>query len=499
MTHAYPSDELRPMTCSGWNGTLGSPDDNVGFAVQLIDALDTLAAFGFWDDYITACGIAAKVSFDVDINVSVFETSIRVLGGLLSAHTISSNPPPELAAAFAAKGMAYDGALLHRAVDLCDRLLPAFNTPTGIPYGTVNLREGVPLGETEITSVASGGTFTLEFGWLSCARRNASWYRAARRAVRSLHRLRSDVTGLVGNHVNITSGQWSHRDSGVGAGVDSYYEYMPKAYALLGEPEYAQLWRDSLASIRKYLHRPPWFVEANMDTGTTAWLTHNSLASFFPGLLAATGHTSTARRTARAVHGIFRSFGALPEGFGLLSGDAAAGQEGWPLRPEHVESLYHLWTATGDPAALYMVRDVVRAVEPSLRTRCGYASVLDVRARHLANRMDTFLLAETLKYAWLMFHPAHWLNPPAYVFNTEGHPLPVEPACAEWLAAGGADARGARPLAGGPGTDTFADDEGDHDVAELLPLEPGDVRCAAEPFWEAVRVGDLDMELSALE
>lgn len=53
------------------------------------------------------------------------------------------------------------------AEDVARRLLPAFDTPTGMPYGTVNLHSGVPLGETTVTCTAGVGTFILEFGTLS--------------------------------------------------------------------------------------------------------------------------------------------------------------------------------------------------------------------------------------------------------------------------------------------------------------------------------------------
>jgi len=93
--------------------------------------------------------------------VSVFETNIRILGGLLSAHLIASDY---------ATGMriqSYDDQLLHLAADLAQRLLPAFDTPTGIPFGSINLKYGVDENESKITSTAGGGTLTLEFGILS--------------------------------------------------------------------------------------------------------------------------------------------------------------------------------------------------------------------------------------------------------------------------------------------------------------------------------------------
>ena len=100
--------------------------------------------------------------FDPNINVSVFETNIRIVGGLLSAHLLARKAGVKLEA-----GWPCTGPLLRLAEDAAKRLLPAFDTPTGMPYGTVNLRNGVPNGETPVTSTAGVGTVVIEFGALS--------------------------------------------------------------------------------------------------------------------------------------------------------------------------------------------------------------------------------------------------------------------------------------------------------------------------------------------
>jgi mannosidase alpha-like ER degradation enhancer 2 len=112
--------------------------DNFGsYALTLIDSLDMLAVLGNRTEFTRAVGLLKEhLSFDIDISVSVFETNIRVMGGLLSAHVLASDASLRLMPS-------YDGCLLDMALDLGDRLLPAFDTPTGIPYGTVNMRNGV--------------------------------------------------------------------------------------------------------------------------------------------------------------------------------------------------------------------------------------------------------------------------------------------------------------------------------------------------------------------
>ncbi|EPS72201.1 hypothetical protein M569_02557, partial [Genlisea aurea] len=159
MAHAFPRDELRPLSCGG-EDSLG------GYALTLIDSLDTLALLGDKERFAFSIGwIGKNLRFDINKTVSVFETTIRVLGGLLSAHLIASDYNTGM------RIPSYNDELLHLAEDLANRMLPAFDTPTGIPFGSVNLLHGVDENEskarTQITSTAGGGTLTLEFGVLS--------------------------------------------------------------------------------------------------------------------------------------------------------------------------------------------------------------------------------------------------------------------------------------------------------------------------------------------
>jgi hypothetical protein len=94
----------------------------------------------------------------------------------------------------------YDGVLLDLALDLGRRLLPAFDTPTGIPYGTVNLVHGVPAGETPIASLAGGGTLCLEFHLLSKLTGDDRFGKAAKLATRALFGRHSGVSKLYGKH-----------------------------------------------------------------------------------------------------------------------------------------------------------------------------------------------------------------------------------------------------------------------------------------------------------
>eukprot|EP01012_Entosiphon_sulcatum_P014424 TRINITY_DN19456_c0_g1_i1.p1 TRINITY_DN19456_c0_g1~~TRINITY_DN19456_c0_g1_i1.p1 ORF type:complete len:525 (+),score=88.78 TRINITY_DN19456_c0_g1_i1:31-1605(+) len=411
MRHAFPADELQPLSCQGME-TWGS------YSLTLLDALDTLVAVGDHEEFHTQVQwVLRNLDFHKDVNVSVFETNIRVLGGLLAAHMLYEE---NVVSPHAAQ---YNGTLLRLALDLGYRLLKAFNTPTGIPYGTVNLLNGVPPDEVMVTSTASGGTYLLEFNMLSRLTGDNSFERAARRATAALFARRSSL-GLVGNHINISSGEWTHKDAGIGSGIDSFYEYMFKAYILYREPEYLHMFNESVKAIEQYLYKPPWYVEVHMYNGAVVWPLYNSLQGFWPGIQATAGQYAKAKETVRAFHGVWRRFGAVPEGFNLLHGKVQPGQHSYPLRPELAESIYYLYLVTHDPVFLYMGQDMVYGIERT-RTSCGFATVHDVESTSdLEDRMESFFLSETCKYLYLLFDEGNRLNY-GYVFNTEGHPFPV--------------------------------------------------------------------------
>ena len=214
MRHAFPMPELRPLSCSGGRFALSDIP-----MLTLIDSMDTLLVMGNYSEFrrsidlVVAAGV--KELLDLDINVSVFETTIRVLGGLLSSHLLASDDrlAPDgwvgscrdrsdgdggsVTAGGDGHGcdrnVADDGGLLAIATDLGNRLLPAFQTASGIPYGTVNLKPGVPRGETMVSSLAGAGSLALEFSMLTLLTGSGAFHAAAQRAVGALFRTRMYV------------------------------------------------------------------------------------------------------------------------------------------------------------------------------------------------------------------------------------------------------------------------------------------------------------------
>lgn len=430
LRHASNYDELRPLSCDGVD-TWGS------YSLTLIDALDTLAVLGNYTEFRRVVHLLVDTSnFHSDINVSVFETNIRIVGGLLSAHLMQRRAGMDLE-----PGWPCNGPLLRMAEDVARRLLPAFDTRTGMPYGTVNLMYGVPPGETSVTCTACVGTFIVEFGALSRLTGDPIYEEVAMNALVALFQHRSSI-GLFGNHIDVQTGRWIAQDAGIGAGVDSYFEYLVKGAIMLNRPELMQMFNVGRVGIEKYLKRDDWHVWVGMNKGQVTLPVFQSLEAYWPGVLSLLGEIDPAMRTLHNYHSVWKQYGFLPEFYNFPNAEAGANRENYPLRPELIESVMYLYRATGDPFLLQVGEDMLRSIEYSAKTACGYATIKNVRDHRKEDRMESFFLAETTKYLYLLFDPDNFLNnngghgevietpngecvieAGGYIFNTEAHPI----------------------------------------------------------------------------
>ena len=380
--------------------------------------------------------------------VHVFELTIRAVGSLVSSHiylkrgnillgnsSSNSSPPP-------LRFPSYDGvSLLNKALDLAERLLPAFDTPTGIPLSWVHLTEkgqqppSSPRREKDrSTCAACAGTLLLEFAALSRESGDARFELAASRAARALHSGRSPLTGLVGNTVDVDSGTFVRKDSGVGAGIDSYYEYLLKSFLLTGEGEWLAAFVEAYTSAMRHCSPPivlmlereggggggggeeedgtgaevekerkkkkkkkkknvdnneatkftlkprrkAWRVDSHVDTAamTRPWI--SSLGAFWPGLQALAGQVLDASRSHADFAAAWSRFGGLPEALDVSGAARHPTLPGYPLRPEIVESSFAMFGETGHEAYLATGAAVMRTLRERCKARCGFAALADV-------------------------------------------------------------------------------------------------------------------------
>jgi len=176
----------------------------------IIDALDTMMLMNLTTEVARArTWIEHSLNWDQDKEVSLFETTIRMLGGLLSAHYLSG----------------HDDLYLEKAVDLADRLLGGFESPTRIPYASVNLKK-----RTGVKSHADGGSSTtaevstvqLEFKYLAKLTGETLYWETAEKVMEALESNKAQ-DGLVPIFVSPETGLYTTDEIRLGSRGDSYY------------------------------------------------------------------------------------------------------------------------------------------------------------------------------------------------------------------------------------------------------------------------------------
>jgi mannosidase alpha-like ER degradation enhancer 2 len=411
--YCWGHDDLKPIskTCRDWYGT--------PVLMTAVDSLDSLYILGFKKEADeTREYVVKNLSFDKDIPVQNFEITIRILGGLLSSYQITG-----------------DKRLLDLADDLGRRLLPVFDSPTGLPYKYVNLKSGKTSGE--ISNPAETGTLLIEFGTLAKLTGKRVYYDKAKRALVETYNRRSSI-GLVGTNINVETGKWTNTDSHVSAEIDSYYEYLLKCWLLFGDQDCRDMWEASISKLHTYLadegedmskknvNGPMkvgelWYGHADMNTGKRTETTTGALDAFFPGLLALDGDLNRARSLQESMFKMWQAHGIEPEVYNYRSGKVEHG--GYPLRPEIVESTYVLYQRTKDPRYLSMGRQMWEDFKKYCRADVAYAGLKNVETKEKADYMHSFVFAETFKYFYLLFAAEKALDFNKIVFNTEAHPI----------------------------------------------------------------------------
>ena len=240
VTYAWGRNELRPVSKRGHSASVfgSSP-----MGATVVDSLDTLYIMGLDEEFDRA---KQWVSDNLDMSqlsgdVSVFETNIRYVGGLLTAYAFTG-----------------EEIFKQKAVHIVDKLMPAFDTPTGIPYALINMRSG----NAKNFGWASGGssilsefgTLHMEFSYLSDITGNPIYKKKVekiRRAVKQVEKPK----GLYPNYLHPKTGKWGQQHTSVGALGDSFYEYLLKEWLRSGkrDQEAKQMFDEAATAIEQYL------------------------------------------------------------------------------------------------------------------------------------------------------------------------------------------------------------------------------------------------------
>ncbi|PPJ51735.1 hypothetical protein CBER1_08888 [Cercospora berteroae] len=453
--YAFPNDELLPVT----NGFSNSRN---GWGASAADALSTALVMGEKEivnqiiDYVPS--IDWSVSADDEV-VSLFETTIRYLGGLLSGYDLLSGPLADLA-----DNKDNVASLLVQAQNLANNLSFAFDTPTGIPYNQIFVGNRTNDG-SDTNGLATIGTLILEWQRLSDLTGDPTYGNLASRAESYLLNpsppSAEPFPGLVGSEIGINNGSFTNARGAWTGGTDSFYEYLIKMYVYDTSryAEYRDRWVLAADSSIQYLASHPssrpdltfladyngqrlingsqhlaCFDGGNFILGGLV-LNEQKYTDFGLELVEACEETYSQTLTGIGPEVFSWNTTTLPAnqtefyeraGFWIVAGS-------YVLRPEVIESFYYAYRVTGDRKYQDYAWNAFVAINETCRVGSGFSSISDVNAPNggsFDNFQESFWFAEVLKYSYLIHAPdaEYQVNHEGkneYVFNTEAHPVKV--------------------------------------------------------------------------
>ncbi|EXJ53579.1 uncharacterized protein A1O5_13146 [Cladophialophora psammophila CBS 110553] len=498
--YAWGMDEYHPLSRKGKNMVEG------GMGWIIVDALDTAMMMNLTSHVAKAREwISTSLSYTAHHEVNTFETTIRMLGGLLSAYYLSTSFPHLAPQRDDDVNQPGEDLYIEKATDLADRLLGAYDSPSGIPYASVNLNTTQGVGshvDGGASSTAEAATLQLEMKYLAKITGEPIYWQRAEHVLEVIESQKRE-DGLVPIYIYPATGDFRGENIRLGSRGDSYYEYLIKQYLQTGSVEtvYLDMWEEALEGIKKHLitysEHASLTILAERQNGLHAPLTAkmDHLACFMPGTIALAvteGQTAEQARTRLAnkwtkkhdenlrlaeelmktCWGMYKvtPTGLAPEICYFHTDNPAPQWQGhldlaWTpphttelsddhdadwrsdydihsndvhnlQRPETIESLFYMYRITKDKKyrqwgweMFEAFREHTKVVDELTGKVYAYTSldtVMEnpVRERKRRDNMESFWLAETLKYFYLLFSDDDFFPLDTVVFNTEAHPLP---------------------------------------------------------------------------
>ncbi|XP_053603414.1 mannosyl-oligosaccharide alpha-1,2-mannosidase IA isoform X1 [Plodia interpunctella] len=431
--YAWGKNELKPISKRPHLSSIFGGGD---MGATIVDGLDTLYIMGLMDEFREGRDwVAENLNInEIDSELSVFETTIRFVGGLLSCYALTG-----------------DSVFKTKAAHVADALLPAFETPTGLPYALINPSTKVSrqyhwAGPNSILSEV--GTLHLEFTYLSDVTGKEVYRQKVDRIRDVLHKIEKP-NDLYPNFINPRTGAWGQKHISLGALGDSFYEYLLKAWLLSGKRDNeARIMFDIAmeAALDKMLKVSPGGLSylAELKYGRVFEDKMDHLSCFSGGMFALASTTlentqserymDVAKKLTHTCHESYdRSETKLgPEAFRFTGAVEARAQKSnekvYILRPETFESYFIMWRLTKDQKYRDWGWEAVQALEKHCRVEGGYSGLVNVYHQRPQGDdvQQSFFLAETLKYLYLLFSEDELLPLEQWVFNTEAHPLPIK-------------------------------------------------------------------------
>ncbi|KAN0109003.1 glycoside hydrolase [Russula decolorans] len=441
--YAFGHDEVAPLSQQPL-------DPRNGWGATIVDGMGTMDFFNEALNFTQGIDFTKSNTTDT---VSIFESTIRYVGGLISAYELSGKQ---------------HFFLVEKAQQLADRLSLAWSHGNSIPFGDIDFSSNTVVNRT--MSIAEAGTLTLEWSRLSDYTSNNTYRELV---VDSVLKIVKNVSlpgqgidpndGLpVGGYVeprSVCLQTW-------GGGSDSYFEYLIK-YARLSNTDdntFADSWLTAVDSSIKTLMKTSTVGNhvylADYDDQKRIRHVGSHLACFYAGNWLLGG--KLANNDAIVNIGLqlndacWNTYagdatGIGPEAFAYISPDGVSAGDGTPSadqlafylkhgyyitaadyvqRPEVLESNFYAWRVTGKQVYLDRARSAVASFNKYLSTSTGFAGINDVNNRNTTqiDETESFWFAEVLKYLYLTFDDPNHISLDNYVFNTEAHPLMAPPA-----------------------------------------------------------------------
>ncbi|XP_031554360.1 mannosyl-oligosaccharide 1,2-alpha-mannosidase IA-like [Actinia tenebrosa] len=429
VTYAWGSNELRPISKTGHSASIFGTGS---MGATVVDALSTLYLMDMKEEFERGKKwIALSLNFNQASDVSVFEITIRFLGGLLSAYALSG-----------------EEIFKVKAKELGDKLLPAFNTPTGVPWAMVNFVSGSGhnwgWASGGCSILAEFGTLHLEFVYLSKITGNPIYAKKVHRIREVMDQIQKP-NGLYPNYLNPRSGVWGSQHVSLGALGDSFYEYLLKSWFMSGQTDIKarNMYDKAVEAIERTLVQQSKSNLTYVAEYKYGRLEHkmDHLACFTAGMFALGAKGSKDEKhflnlgagLANTCHESYKRTATSigPESFRFEGNYEAVAlrqnEKYYILRPEVIEGWFYMWRFTKDKKYQDWAWEAVQNLEKHCRVDGGYSGIRDVTTSPASHDdvQQSFFLAETLKYLYLIFSEDTLLPLDKWVLNTEAHPLPV--------------------------------------------------------------------------
>lgn len=402
---AWGKDEINPV--SGTSQSFFIEGHDLGLSI--VEALDTLWIMELDDEFQAGVDwVKANLDFDIDGEAQVFETNIRLVGGLLSAYLACG-----------------DTVLLAKAKDLADRLMKAFDaSPHGLPYRYVNLRTGA-VRDPE-TNLAEIGTYATEFGLLGQLTGDDRYYAVAKRAMKHALDMRSPL-GLMAANIHAETGRFTSRNASIDVYADSFYEYLWDSWEMFGDVEMKLAAEECMAAMIAHQgHRYDgklWFPMVDFETGAVTATSQTVLGAYLAGLFGQVGQKAAGDGFLATYTAMQEKYVIIPESTDVTTGMARSKRTG--LRPEYADACLNLWLGDRDERFRALAAVHYRNMKMTSKAAYGYTALADITTRPMTqgDNCPGYWWSEQMKYYFLLFADAKRVDYGRLQLSTEANVL----------------------------------------------------------------------------